>query len=334
MSELGCTKSEEESCAGRSASVVGKRCGRFETFADLFAGTGAVASAFQEYRLITNDILYSNYLAHEAWFGVEAFDPSRVESLLMGYNTFAPSGLDNYMTTHFADTYFSRAVCEQIGIVREDIEGQYAAGRVNARERALLVTSLLYAMDRVANTCGHYDAYRKSTPRAMSLRLDLPDARVVNNPGNRCYNGDVLEVARGIEADVVYLDPPYNSRQYCDTYHLLENVARWEKPEVRGVARKMDRGSLRSSYCTQGAIGAFEELVGALRCRYILLSYNNMQEKGNGRSNAKMRDEDIMRVLEARGRVWVHSQEYRAFSAGRSNIEGNAERVFVCECGG
>ena len=57
---------------------------------------------------------------------------------------------------------------------------------------------------------------------------------------------DSNELVKNIEADLVYIDPPYNSRQYCDAYHLLENVARWEKPEVFGVARKMDRSTMKS----------------------------------------------------------------------------------------
>lgn len=90
-----------------------------------------------------------------------------------------------------------------------------------------------------------------------------------NNPENRCYNADANDLVKLIQADLVYLDPPYNSRQYCDAYHLLENVARWEKPEVFGVARKMDRISLKSRYCTRGASKALEDLVRNITAKYI-----------------------------------------------------------------
>ena len=75
------------------------------------------------------------------------------------------------------------------------------------------------------------------------------------------------------------MDPPYNSRQYCDAYHLLENVARWEKPEVFGVAKKMDRSGMKSKYCTTSATKAFETLVNDIKAKYIMLYYNNMAEK-------------------------------------------------------
>lgn len=97
---------------------------------------------------------------------------------------------------------------------------------------------------------------------------------------------------KDISADLVYIDPPYNSRQYCDAYHLLENVAKWNKPKVFGVARKMNRDNLKSNYCTSQATESFRNLVNNIHAKYILLSYNNMEMKGNSRSNAKISDED------------------------------------------
>ena len=55
-------------------NVVSSECGKFETFADIFAGTGAVSSAYTDKILYTNDILYSNYLCHLTWFSDETFD--------------------------------------------------------------------------------------------------------------------------------------------------------------------------------------------------------------------------------------------------------------------
>lgn len=109
-------------------------------------------------------------------------------------------------------------------------------------------------------------------------------------------------------------------------------MARWEKPEVFGVARKMDRKALKSRYCTRDAAAAFEALVADLHTRYILFSYNNMAAKGNDRSNAKLSDEDILDILGSRGEVKVFSEAYKAFSAGQSDIEDHAERLFLCIC--
>lgn len=311
--------------------VVNDECPDITSIADIFAGTGAVSSAFTDKVIITNDLMYSNYICNYAWFGAEEYDPQIIIDCVVRYNALTDLE-DNYMTDNFADTYFSRDDCAKIGYIREDIEVLYKKGDINTRERAILITSLLYAMDKIANTCGHYDAYRKGVEFDKSLELYVPMANRQNNPNNQCFNMDSNGLVKNIEADLVYIDPPYNSRQYCDAYHLLENVARWEKPEVFGVARKMDRSTMKSKYCTQSATEAFEQLIGDIKAKYILLSYNNMAEKGNDRSNAKISDQDIMRILEKKGEVKVFSESYKAFTTGKSDIDDNQERLFLCRC--
>ncbi|MCI8561390.1 MAG: Dam family site-specific DNA-(adenine-N6)-methyltransferase [Dorea sp.] len=311
--------------------VVKEECENVNTVADIFAGTGAVASAFTDKKIITNDILYSNYICHLAWFSSEAYSEEKIIDRIMEYNDLTVEQ-DNYMSENFGDTYFSMEDCRKIGFIRQDIEDRFNNGMINSRERALLITSLLYGMDKIANTCGHYDAYRKGAGFEKRLELPVPQPDTDLNGNNVCYNMDTDELAADITADLVYIDPPYNSRQYCDAYHLLENVARWNKPEVFGVAKKMDRTSLKSDYCTQKAAAAFEKLIEAVHARYIMLSYNNMAEKGNDRSNAKISDDDIMRILEKKGTVNVFVEDYKAFSTGKSDIKEHQERLFLCTC--
>lgn len=310
--------------------VIESNCENVNTVADIFAGTGAVASAFANKKIITNDLMYSNYICHLAWFGTQDFSEDKIIDYIMYYNNLNITE-ENYMTTNFADTFFSFSDCSKIGFIREDIEESFANGKINERERALLITSLLYAMDKIANTCGHYDAYRRNAEFNKNLELSVPQPSN-NNPNNCCYNKDANDLVIDIEVDLVYIDPPYNSRQYCDAYHVLENVAKWKKPEVFGVARKMDRSSLKSDYCTTKATKAFETLIENIKAKYIVLSYNNMAEKGNDRSNAKIADKDIMRILSAKGDVEVFSSNYKAFTTGKSKIAENEERLFICKC--
>lgn len=311
--------------------VVNEECENINTVADIFAGTGVVASAFTDKKIITNDIMYSNYICHVAWFSSEAYSEKKIIDLITRYNSINISE-DNYMSINYANTYFDLDDCRKIGFIREDIEIRYKDGRINDREKALLLTSLLYAMDKIANTCGHYDAYRKGVEFERHLELYIPEPECNLNENNMCYNLDTNLLVEDIEADLVYIDPPYNSRQYCDAYHLLENIARWEKPEVFGIAKKMDRTALKSDYCTHKATKAFEELISTIHAKYILLSYNNMAEKGNDRSNAKISDEDIIRILKQKGKVKVYSESYKAFTTGKSDIKENEERLFLCEC--
>lgn len=311
--------------------VIDENCTDVHTFVDIFAGTGSVASAFTDKKLITNDILYSSYICHLAWFSGEQYSRDKIATILRYYNALVVD-TDNYMSDNFADTYFSVSDCRKIGFIREDIEQKFKAGQINSRERALLITSLIYAMDKIANTVGHYDAWRRDVEFDKHLELRLPEPPECLCTENECYNEDANTIAPRIVADVVFMDPPYNSRQYSDSYHLLENVARWNKPLVKGVARKMDRGEIKSDYCTNKAEAAFADLVDKINARYIVLTYNNMERKGNDRSNAKLSDEAIMEALSQKGEVKVFEVSHRAFSTGKSKRDDNVERIFLCTC--
>ena len=313
-------------------SVVNTHCQNVEVVADLFAGTGAVAYGFSDNKaVITNDILYSNFICNYAWLSSEKFRSKYILNKIAEYNEVKVNAT-NYMSRNFSDTYFSKNDCKRIGFIRDDIEQKYKSGEMNFKEKSILVMTLIYAMDRIAKTCGHYDAYRKNVEFDEHLEMKAPDLRSHNNPNNQCYNEDINTLVSKIDCDLLYLDPPYNSRQYCDAYHLLENVAQWKKPKLEGVAKKMDRSSLKSEYCTKNASKAFENLIQNAKSRYILLSYNNMKEKGNDRSNARISDDDILRILRNKGVVQIFEQKYKAFSTGKSDIQDNKERLFLCTC--
>lgn len=310
--------------------TVEDNCSVVNTVVDIFSGTGAVADVFKDKMIITNDLLYSNYISNYAWFYPEEYSEKKIIEYIAKYNSIHSSE-NNYMRENFADTFFSADDCSKIGIIREDIEVQYKEKDINFKEYTILITSLLYGIDRIANTVGHYDAYRKNAEfeKPLDIPVILPSKKL--NENNNCYNLDANKLIENTQCDLLYLDPPYNSRQYCDAYHLLENVARWEKPKVYGVAKKMDRISLKSEYCTISATEAFKKLIEKANARYILLSYNNMSSKGNDRSNAKINDEDILKILEEKGNVKVFKQKYKSFTTGKSDINDNAERLFLCE---
>ena len=102
-------------------NTVTNECHRINTVADIFAGTGSVASAFADKKLITNDFLYFNYICHIAWFGSEKYDELKIEQLVQFYNDVIPTE-ENYMSEHFANTFFSLEDCRKIGFIRENIE--------------------------------------------------------------------------------------------------------------------------------------------------------------------------------------------------------------------
>lgn len=314
--------------------VIKKECEPFTTFADIFAGTGVVADAFNSAntKVIVNDILYSNYIIYNAFFSNESYDKTKVKQLINQLNNIKPKD-DNYFSINFGDTYFSYNNALKIGEIRETIENWANSNLINFREKAILIASLIYAMDKVANTCGHYDAFRKTIDSgATPIQLFMPFIRDNANKNNEIYRTDANLLVRELKADIIYIDTPYNSRQYCDSYHLLENVARWEKPPVVGVARKIvDRSDIKSDYCTKKAPIVFKDLIDNCNCKYIIVSYNNMAQKGDGRSNAKISDDEIIEILQSKGKIKIFDTDYKYFTAGKTTIEEHKERLFLCK---
>ena len=315
--------------------VIKKEKIEYSSFLDLFGGTGIVGDHFktQNTKVYVNDLLKSNYISYQAWFGNEKVDKKKLNEYINKYNNLSNLE-DNYFSVNFSNTYFSKDNCKKIGYIRENIESEYLNNNINSRERAILITSLLYAMDKIANTVGHYDAYRKNGSLDKELELFMLDLKSnINNKNNKIFNEDSNELVKNLKADVVYIDPPYNSRQYSDAYHLLENVATWEKQEVFGVAKKMKRNGIKSKYCSVSAPLAFKDLIENIDAKYIIVSYNNMGTKGAGRSQAKISDEDIMSVLNNKGKVKVYETDFNQFNTGKTNIDNHKERLFVCKVG-
>lgn len=312
--------------------VVENECENIQSVADIFGGTGIVAKSFYDKgkSIIVNDILESNYLSYKTWFSDEEIDIEKVSKIIDNFNSIEVL-CDNYVSENFGGTYFSVENARKIGYIREEISRMKK--KITDREHAALITSLLYAMDKVANTCGHYDAYRRKLDSVEPLKLLIPNLSEISNNKSRIYNIDANELVKNIEADLVYIDTPYNSRQYGDTYHLLENIARWEKPKVEGVAKKMvNRGSIKSKYCTSKAPEAFDKLIDGINARYILVSYNNMAQKGVGRSNAKISNEEIISILENKGTVNVFSTDYKVFTTGKTSVQEHKELLYLCKC--
>lgn len=315
--------------------IVQKECPDVHSFLDLFSGTGVVGETFnsQEISVIFNDNLVSNYLSYVAWFGNQNVDNVLIESIIENYNNLFIDE-DNYVSANFSDTFFSKDNSRKIGFIREDIEKKHSNGEINDREKAILITSLLFSMDRIANTVGHYDAYRKNGEIDKELviyNLEIPNTNV--NLNNKVFCEDANELVRNIEADLVYIDPPYNSRQYCDAYHLLENIAEWKKPPVDGVAKKFNRDGKKSKYSLRSAPKYFSELIDNINAKYILVSYNNMGNKGASRSNAKISDFDILNTLSKKGKVVEYSKDFQAFTTGKASIKNHQERLFLCKVG-
>ncbi len=87
--------------------------------------------------------------------------------------------------------------------------------------------------------------------------------------------GKVEETIGGLEADVVYLDPPYTKRQYAGNYHILETLATGDEPEPVGMGGLRDWYDQYSSFCSKRSVrAAFETVLEQVRAPWVLLSYS------------------------------------------------------------
>lgn len=307
-------------------SIIEEQCGPHDTLIDIFAGTGVVGDSFntKSTKIISNDILTSNYVSLSTWLTITDIDKDQVTKILKKFNDLHGDNT-NYVSKNFGDRYFTMYNANKIGEIRELIENY--SGTV----KNVLLTSLLYALDTVANTVGHYDMYRTKLDNTKKLKLKLPLIRTEFNENNEVYQRDGNELIKEISGDILYIDPPYNSRQYSDTYHVLENIIEWKKPEVYGKARKMNRDEIKSEYNKKDAEKYFEKLIEEADVKHLLLSYNSTQNSQHARSNAKMSDNRIKEILGHKGEVKIYEKQINNFSAGQSKSINHLERVFYCQ---
>ena len=306
--------------------LVKKKCGDYSSFIDLFSGTGVVANSFNsdKVKIITNDLLYSNYVIAKSFFETTK-SPVGILKKIENLNSINTDKA-NYFSKNFGNKYFTRDNAIKIGATREKIEKI----STNANEKFILITSLIYAADRIANTVGHYDAYRENLDTRGKLELQVPNIDCSKNKDNKVYCMDSNILANEIKGDVVYIDPPYNSRQYSDTYHLLDNLALWKKPEVFGKAKKMDRSHIKSKYCSKDAVLEFQDLITKLNTKHIIVSYNNTENTKHGRSNAKISFNQIKNILMKKGKTEINQIDFKAFTTGKSKTDNHKEILFYC----
>ncbi len=316
---------------GSESSESGKKY----TVADLFAGTGVVAYAFyvHGHDVIVNDTLYSNYIPYVAWMGNGNYDRGKLEQLYEKYNALSGERLaSNYFSEVYAGKYFAQNDAKKIGHIREELERE--KGNLTEREYAILLSSLLYGADKIANTVGHFESFLNRPPQELGVELKplaLPQNE--NCVGKaEIYHQDANVLVSQIKCDVLYIDPPYNARQYVNFYHVLENLARWEKPtEFEGNSMKFKRNHLKSGYSRAAAPQLMQQLVNAAKCKLIVVSYNNTYNARSGASNNKISEQELLSILEHKGKTTVQAIDYKGFNAGKTDFKNHQEKLYICE---
>ena len=299
-------------------------------FADLFAGTGIVSAFMLEkgMNVIVNDFLQSNYVAYEAWFGTGNFNVKKLEKIISEFNSIDGKKLkENYFSKIYGEKYFSVSDAKKVGYIREELEKI----QITKREKSILLTSLMYATDKIANTVGHFEHFLSKAPADKDIILKLPKINKFKGSA-KLYSTDANKLARKITCDIAYIDPPYNARQYVNFYHVLENLIRWEKPtDFEGTSMKFKRNHLKSDYSKSKAPIVFKDLIDNLQAKLIVVSYNNTYSAKSSASNNKISESQLLGILTTKGKVIVKEIKHKSFNSGKTDFKDHKEILYICK---
>ena len=288
------------------------------TVLDLFSGTSRVGRALKaDGRFVySND--YLSFCVTLARCYVEATpeltdEAERVLSQLRDVPAKA-----GYFTKTFCEDarYFHPKNGARVDAIRDAIEKLDLPPLV----KAIALTSLMEAADRVDSTTGVQMAYLKSYAKRAhnDLVLRLPDLL----PGEgKAIHADARETASQLKIDLAYLDPPYNQHSYLGNYHIWETLVRWDRPEAYGVARKRTEcREKRSDFNSKRRIKeAFREVVSALNARHIIVSFSN---------EGYLAPDEVVQVLSQRAFVSTVEVDYKRYVGAQIGIHNPAgERV-------
>lgn len=303
-----------------------------DSFFDVFGGTGTVTSFMIDVynKYILNDFLFSNEIVYKGFFLQEEYDEYKLLNIKEEYKNINADILDeNYVSENFGDKFFRHIDAKIIGFIREDIQSKFDKKLINNKEYCILISSLLYSLDKCSNTVGHYDAYIKGKPIKAEFIFDLiKPIKLYKNQEIKIEREDANELAKNVKADIAFIDPPYNSRQYSRFYHILENITQWKKPALTGVALKPEPENM-SDYCRNVAPKVFKNLIENLDVKYIVVTYNNNYNSKSSSSRNKITLEEIEEILSARGETTRYEKSYKYFNTGKTNLDNHKEIVFI-----
>lgn len=300
------------------------------SFFDVFAGTGVVTKEMlKKYdSFIMNDFLFSNNIIYTAFFSNESYDTKKLNSLKKEFNEITTNEEDDsYFSDNFGGKFFSVHDSKIMGEIRTRIENNKS---LNSRERAILIASLIYSCDKIANTVGHYDAYRKKVEISDKFKFDLVNPLDTSGKYIQIFRKDSNELVRNVSADVAFIDPPYNSRQYSRFYHVLEGIAKWDKPELGGVAMKPPAENM-SEYSRASAPKVFDDLIQNLNVKYIVVTYNNTYNSKSSSSKNKITHDEILKSLNKVGKTQSFEIPFQFFNAGKTDLKNHKEFIFITE---
>ena len=315
-----------------------------DSFFDFFSGTTSVARYYKKlgYRVFSSDFLYLSFCLQKAYiennreplFGrllptllsvrCASFFASPLEQVVAYLNTISPvKGFiyKNYTPEGTAALdrprmYFSSENGKVIDAIRIQIEKWKIEDLITDSEYYILLACLIETVSFYANVAGVYAAFQKKwDPRAVKPLTLRPIEIIENDRDNKVYNANSLDLVPDIDVDILYVDPPYNGRQYLPNYHLLETIAKYD-----AVTGMRDYESKKSSFCNaKTALQGIDYIASSAKYKYLVLSYN---------SEGIMGKADIMSTLSKYGTVKLEEFEYLRFKSNNNGLAKTQKHVF------
>jgi len=334
--------------------IVGKK--NF-TFLDLFAWTGIVGQHFKAkwHKVIANDFLYFCYILNKNYiennkilkfknlendikelknipykkrseFICNYLDNLELKEWFI-YNNYCLGGTKN---KKYQRLYFSDENGKKIDTIRQKIEEWKNKNKINENEYYFLLATLIENADKIANTASVYWAFLKKLKKSAQKTLTMQPAYfTIDNNNHKVYNENIEILIEKVEWDVLYLDPPYNTRQYIANYHLLETIARYDNPKIKGKTWLREYKNQKSKFSQKKEVlKAFENIIQKAKAKYIFVSYNN---------EGILTEEQIRNIMSKRGKYWVFKKEYSRFKSDKTknrNYKANSviEYLHYVEC--
>lgn len=315
--------------------VVDKNC---NTFCDLFAGTGTVGTYFKRkgFKIIANDIQYYSYVLNRHYIGNhKELTFSKLSKKIPELKSITIKNRKDFVCDYLSNLkgkrgfvyenyclggakskkdkrqYFSDENGLRCDAIRQKIENWKKENLIFKDEYYFLLTSLVESIDKYANTASVYGAFLKKLKKTAQNNLVLKSAElIINDQDHEVFNEDINKISKRIKGDILYLDPPYNQRQYATNYHLLETIAKYDNPKIHGKTGLREYQNQKSLFCSKTQVKkAFKDLILKAKVKYIFLSYNN---------EGLMNIDDIKEIMSLRGKYGYFTKEYNRFKADKS----------------
>jgi len=280
-------------------------------FCDLFAGTGIVGRSFKSkvQKVISNDLEYYSYVLNKNY--IENTRPIEAKDHLIAELNALPLQKGfiyrNYCRGGQGERqYFSDENGQKIDAIRLQIENWKKQGSITEASYYFLLASLIESADKVANTASVYGAYLKHLKKSAQKAFVLQAADFELSSGkHQVYQTDSNTLIRKIQGDILYLDPPYNARQYGANYHILNTIALYDSFIPKGKTGL--RTYQKSRYCSKVWVQeTFEDLIQNASFPYIFLSYNN---------EGLLSPDTIRKIMSRYGTYSLVSTPYQRFKA-------------------